>query len=79
MSIMGEYDAEWKSIRTEPPLMDSYSARNLPFGRLTRYGMRKKLEELAKKKKEAADALRLRDEAQTFQRGESTDGRPSGG
>lgn len=78
MSIRGEYDAEWKSIRTEPPLMDSYSARHLPFGRLTRFGMRKKLEELAKKK-EAADALRLRDEAQTFQRGESTDGRPSGG
>ena len=34
-----------KPIRRMPPLQDTYSARHLPFGRLTAYGQRKKEEE----------------------------------
>ena len=49
----GEFDVEWKTLRravAEPPLQDTYSARHLPNGKLTRYGMRKKLQEMTQEK-----------------------------
>ena len=44
------FDIEWKNQKTEPPLQDTYSARHLPNGKLTRYGMRKKLQEITQEK-----------------------------
>ncbi len=51
MKKRGSFDYEWKNTKTEPPLMDTYSARHLPNGKLTRYGIKKKLEELAEEKR----------------------------
>ena len=50
MKKRGAFDIEWKNQKTEPPLQDTYSARHLPNGKLTRYGMRKKLQEMTQKK-----------------------------
>lgn len=57
MKKRGAFDIEWKNQKTEPPLQDTYSARHLPNGKLTRYGMRKKLQEMAQKKGEKHDLL----------------------
>ena len=48
----GEFDVEWKTLRraVAAPLQDTYSARHLPNGKLTRYGMRKKLQEMTQEK-----------------------------
>ena len=40
-----------KPERRAMPLQDTYSARHLPFGRLTAYGQRKKEEEEQKHEK----------------------------
>lgn len=55
MKKRGAFDIEWKNQKTEPPLQDTYSARHLPNGKLTRYGIRKKIEEMAQKKEEKHD------------------------
>lgn len=55
MKKRGSFDIEWKNQKTEPPLQDTYSARHLPNGKLTRYGMRKKLQEMAQKKGKAQE------------------------
>lgn len=55
MKKRGSFDIEWKNQKTEPPLQDTYSARHLPNGKLTRYGIRKKIEEMAQKKEEKHD------------------------
>lgn len=52
MKKRGAFDIEWKNQKTEPPLQDTYSARHLPNGKLTRYGMRKYFEELAEKRRQ---------------------------
>lgn len=55
MKKRGSFDIEWKNQKTEPPLQDTYSARHLPNGKLTRYGIRKKIEEMEQKKEEKHD------------------------
>lgn len=47
----GEFDVEWKTLRraVAAPLQDTYSARHLPNGKLTAFGRKMKLKELAAK------------------------------
>lgn len=52
----GEFDVEWKTLRraVAAPLQDTYSARHLPNGKLTAFGRKMKLKELADKAKKEA-------------------------